>query len=153
MAQTEDFTSFEKQVRLQVYTQFVTTGRAPTTGEVAQALSCSLPDVQTVFQKLAAAKALVLQKSGELLMAEPFSAVPTPFFVEVGNQRWWGNCIWDALGIPAMLKQDAHVVTACGCCNEAMTLDVRDDKLQQPYAGVVHFAIPPREWWNDVVFA
>ncbi|MBE3560569.1 MAG: hypothetical protein IMW89_15320 [Ktedonobacteraceae bacterium] len=153
MTQSEDFTAFQKQVRFQVYTQFVTTGQAPTTGEVAQALSCSRAEVQAAYQQLAAAKALVLQESGEVLMAEPFSAVPTMFAVEVGNRQWWGNCIWDALGIPAMLKQDARVVTACGCCNEAMALDVRDGRLQQTHAGVVHFAIPPREWWNDVVFA
>lgn len=152
MMQTEDLTSFEKRVRLQVYTHFVTTGQAPTSQEVASALSCSLPEVHDAYQRLAAGKALVLQKSGEVLMAEPFSAVPTPFTVEVGAQRWWGNCIWDALGIPAMLRQDARVVTACGCCNEAMTLEVRDGMLRQPHAGVVHFAIPARAWWKDVVF-
>jgi hypothetical protein len=152
MMQTEDLTSFEKRVRLQVYTHFVTTGQAPTSQEVASALSCSLPEVHDAYQRLAAGKALVLQKSGEVLMAEPFSAVPTPFTVEVGAQRWWGNCIWDALGIPAMLRQDARVVTACGCCNEAMTLEVRDGILRRPYAGVVHFAIPARAWWTDVVF-
>jgi DNA-binding transcriptional MocR family regulator len=154
MTQTEGSQSFfEKQVRIHVYTQFITTGRAPTTEEVAQALSCSRSEVQAAYQRLAAGKALVLQKSGEVLMAEPFSAVPTPFTVEVGTRTWWGNCIWDALGIPAMLKQDARVVTLCGCCNEAMTLEVRDGQLQQPHRGVVHLAIPPREWWNDVVFA
>ncbi len=153
MTQTEDLTAFEKQVRFQVYTQFVTTGQAPTTQEVAIALSCSLSDVQAAYQRLAAGKALVLQKSGEVLMAEPFSAVPTPFMVVVGTQMWWGNCIWDALGIPAMLKQDARVVTACGCCNEAMTLEVRDGILRHLHPGVVHFAIPPSEWWNDLVFA
>jgi hypothetical protein len=153
MIPNEDLLSFEKQVRFQVYTQFVTTGRAPTIGEIAYALSCSRPEVQAAYQRLAAGKALVLQESGEVLMAEPFSAVPTPFTVEVGTRAWWGNCIWDALGIPAMLRQNARVVTACGCCNEAMTLEVRDSMLQYPHVGVVHLAIPPREWWNDVVFA
>jgi Alkylmercury lyase len=154
MTQTEPPPSlFEKQVRYQVYAQFVVLGRAPTTEEVAQALSCSRSEVPAAYQQLAAGKALVLQESGEVLMAEPFSAVPTPFAVEVGNRRWWGNCIWDALGIPAMLKQDARVITSCGCCSAAMTLEVRDGRLQQLYAGVVHFALPPRMWWNDVVFA
>lgn len=99
MTQTEDFPFFEKRVRLQVYTQFVTTGQAPTSQEVASALSCSLSELQAAYRRLAAGKALVLQKSGEVLMAEPFSAVPTPFTVEVGTQWWWGNCIWDALGV------------------------------------------------------
>ena len=152
MTQIEELTCFEKQVRLQVYTQFVTTGRAPSIREVAKALSCSPFDVQAAYRRLAEGRALVLQESEEVLMAEPFSAVPTPFVVEVGTKRWWGNCLWDALGIPATLKQDARVVTACGCCNEAMTLEVRDGILLKAF-GVAHFAIPPREWWNDVVFA
>lgn len=154
---TEDSISyFERRVRSQVYNQFVITGRAPTFAGVAQALSCSRSEVQVAFQRLTEGKALVLQSNGEILMAEPFSAIPTPFTVKVGERSWWGNCIWDALGIPAMLKdmsQDAQVITACGCCGEAMTLDIHDDKLQQLDAGVVHLAIPPREWWNDVVFA
>jgi len=152
MTQTEDLIVFDKHIRFQVYDQFVKTGQAPSVAEVAQAVSYSLSDVQAAYQRLAVGKALVLQKSGEVLMAEPFSAVPTAFAVEVGTQKWWGNCIWDALGIPAMLKQDARVVTACGCCNEAMTLEVRDGQLLKA-PGVVHLAIPPREWWNDVVFA
>jgi hypothetical protein len=84
--------------------------------------------------------------------AEPFSAVPTAFYVEVGKHAWWGNCIWDALGIPAMLKEDARVITACGCCNDAMTVEVRNGELLHP-SGLVHFALPPKDWWKDVVFA
>jgi hypothetical protein len=152
MAQTEDSNILDKCIRFQVYTQFVKTGQAPTIAEVAKAVSCSPSDVQAAYQRLAAGKALVLQKSGAVLMAEPFSTVPTAFAVEVGTRMWWGNCIWDALGIPAMLKQDARLMTACGCCNEAMTLEVRDGKLLNA-PGIVHFAIPPREWWQDVVFA
>jgi hypothetical protein len=36
-------------------------------------------------------------------MAMPLSAIPTPFQVEVGGRHFFGNCIWDALGIVAML--------------------------------------------------
>lgn len=88
MMQTEDGSFFEKRVRLQVYTHFVTTGQTPTSRKVASALSCSLSEVQDAYRRLAAGKALVLQTSGEVLMAEPFSAVPTPFIVEIGAQRW-----------------------------------------------------------------
>lgn len=152
MTQIENLNEFDKRVRFQVYAQCVTTGQIPMAQEVAQTLSCSLADVRAAYQRLAEGKALVLQKSREVLMAEPFSAVPTTFAVEVGERMWWGNCIWDALGIPVMLKQDARVVTACGCCNEAMALEIQAGKLLKA-PGVVHFALPPREWWNDVIFA
>ena len=120
--------------------------------ETAEALSSTLYDVQAVYQRLADGRALVLQGNGEILMAEPFSAVPTPFQVEVGNRSWWGNCIWDALGIPAMLNVDARIVTACGCCNDSMVLEVKDGLLTGT-TGIVHYAIPPKDWWKDIVFA
>lgn len=151
MNQIQESQHTDKQVRFQVYRHFLTTGRAPTRQEVANALALPLPDVQGAYQRLAEGKALVLQKSGEVLMAEPFSAVPTAFVVEIGTRMWWGNCIWDALGIPAMLKEDARVVTTCGCCNEAMTLEIQGSTLRKS-PGVVHFALPPRAWWDDVVF-
>jgi hypothetical protein len=151
MIPDEALMSFDKHIRFQVYTHFLTAGRAPTMREVAEALRLPLINVQEAYQRLAMGKALVLQEGGEVLMAEPFSAIPTAFVVEVGTRRFWGNCIWDALGIPAMLKQDARVMTACGCCSEAMTLEIRDGQLLNA-PGIVHFAIPVKEWWRDVVF-
>jgi hypothetical protein len=148
----QDTELFDKHVRSQVYAYFLKTGQAPTTGKIAKALSCPLLEVRAAYQRLAAGRALVLQEDGEVLMAEPFSAVPTVFSVEVGKHSWWGNCIWDALGIPAMLKENARIVTSCGCCGESMVLEVKEGLLLDA-PGIVHFAIPPRDWWNDVVFA
>lgn len=152
MTQTQDLGQFDKRVRLYIYEYFVKLRRAPTALQCAQALSVSLPDVQGAYRRLAEGRALVLQSNGEILMAEPFSAVPTAFYVEAGTLAWWGNCIWDALGIPAMLKADARIVTACGCCNDAMTIEISNGSLVNP-SGLVHFFLPPRDWWKDVVFA
>jgi hypothetical protein len=143
---------FEKRVRSYIYDHFVKTGQAPGVAQCAQALSSSTSEVASALRRLAEGRALVLQENGEILMAEPFSAVPTPFYVEVGTHAWWGSCIWDALGIPAMLNEDARVVTACGCCNTAMAVDIRNGELAQA-AWLVHFAIPPKDWWQDIVFA
>lgn len=142
----------DKQVRHYIYKHFVTTGQAPTLSHCAQAFSCPISDVRAASQRLADGRALVLQSNREILMAEPFSAVPTPFVVEVGNHSWWGNCMWDALGILAMLQEDGRVLTACGCCNDAMQVEVRAGNLVDA-SGCVHIALPPREWWKDVAFA
>jgi hypothetical protein len=152
MPPTTDVTLFDKQVRAQVYAHFVQIGQAPAMSELAQALARPLSDVQAAYQRLAAGRALVLQDNGEVLMAEPFSAIPTAFAVQARGQQWWGNCIWDALGIAAMLNADAHIATSCGCCGLAMALEVQAGTLQAA-PGVVHYAVPPRDWWNDVVFA
>ena len=80
--------TFEKRVRLYIYNHFVEKGKAPTMVETAEALSSSLLHVQGAYQRLADGRALVLQGNSEILMAEPFSAVPTSFQVEVGNRSW-----------------------------------------------------------------
>lgn len=152
MTQASQSELFDKQVRRFIYEHFAQYRQAPTVLQCAHALASDESHIQAAFRRLAEGKALVLQNNGEILMAEPFSAVPTAFYVEVGAHAWWGNCIWDALGIPAMLKQDARVVTACGCCNDAMTVEIRDGELINA-SGVVHFAIPPKDWWQNVVFA
>lgn len=152
MVQQQGSLDFDKHVRHFIYKHFVNTGQAPTLLQCTQAFSCSLADARAAYQRLADGRALVLQSNAEILMAEPFSAVPTAFHVEVGNHAWWGNCIWDALGIPAMLLEDARVVTACACCNDAITLEIRSGALVDT-PGIVHFAIPPKDWWKNVVFA
>ena len=102
--------------------------------------------------RLSASRVLVLQPgSGEVLMANPFSAVPTPFLVEAGPRRWWGNCIWDALGIPAMVGTDARLLTSCPDCGESISLEICEGAVGAAQA-VAHFVVPVAHWWDDIVF-
>jgi len=108
-------------------------------------------EVQPALERLCATHAFVLQENGELWRAAPFSAVPTAFPVKIGRNSWYGNCIWDALGIPAMLHKDARIDASCACCNFEMVLEVKDGRLL-PREGIGHFAVPAREWYQDIVF-
>lgn len=145
-------TTLDQSVRHYLYDHAMRQGLPPTIVETASTLSCALEDVQASFNRLAAAHILVLQQeAGEILMANPFSAVPTPFHVLVGPRAYYGNCIWDAMGIPAMLKQDALIQASCSCCGTAMRLEIKSGSLQ-PASGLAHFAIPAAHWWDDIVF-
>ncbi|MCU1304633.1 MAG: hypothetical protein JWQ87_4917 [Candidatus Sulfotelmatobacter sp.] len=151
---------FNNRVRVRLYQLFVEFGRCPTVAEVAGDLDCGVSEVTEAFKQLAAAHVLVLQPgSGEILMANPLSAVPTPFVVEAekaetetNSRTFYGNCIWDALGVISMLQRDGRVLTSCGCCGESITLTVHDGAVESNPAGIVHFAIPARHWWDDIVF-
>jgi hypothetical protein len=148
---------FKNRVRVRLYDLFLEMCRCPSIAEVAADLRCPVSEVATAFQELAAAHMLVLQPgSGEVLMANPLSAVPTPFVVETqadgATRSWYGNCIWDALGVIAMLQGDGRVLTSCGCCGESMTVSVRQGRVEATPQGLVHFAIPARHWWDDIVF-
>ena len=141
-------------VRQYVYDQVIHTGLMPTINETASAISRTPNEVRSSFHRLGEAHMLVLQKgSGEILMANPFSAVPTPFLVRAAGRSYYGNCIWDALGIPAMLNEDAVIEASCGCCGTAMNLAVSNGSLDEPQRrGIAHFAIPAAHWWDDIVF-
>jgi len=144
--------TLDQKVRHYVYDQTMNTTASPTVAETAAALSTTPAEVQASFQRLADAHMLVLQRdTGEILMANPFSAVPTPFLAQVGGQTYYGNCIWDVLGIPAMLKRDAVIQTSCGDCGTSMTLQIVNGALK-PAVGIVHFAVPAAQWWADIVF-
>lgn len=147
---------FNNRVRLRLYELFVEKGICPLKADLTADLGCSLEDVEAAFHELATAHMLVLQPGGEVLMANPLSAVPTAFLVETGargNQRsWYGNCIWDALGIIAMLQEDGRVLASCGCCGQSMRVEVRAGKAESEPPGIVHFALPARQWWDDIVF-
>ncbi len=139
-------------VRRHVYDVTLGRGYPPTLAEAAAGLHVTQTDILASLQRLAAAHVLVLQPdTGEILMANAFSAVPTPFEVELQAFSCYGNCIWDALGIPVMLKQNARIRTACADCGSAMELSVMDGRLSSA-DGIIHFALPARRWWDDIVF-
>jgi hypothetical protein len=54
------------------------------------------------------------------------------------------------LGIVSLLGGRGRVRTACPDCQEPISLEVVDRQLQQVDA-VVHFAVPARLWWDDII--
>jgi hypothetical protein len=152
MSANQNIEAFDSRVRLSVYRHFIRTGRAPSQEETARAVSHPARDSRAALRRLAAHHALVLQDGAdEVLRAAPFWAVPTRFHVEVGKRFYWGSCIWDALGIPVMLGKNARILAACGCCDHNLTLEVRNGALAK-VRGVVHFAVPARHWYDNIVF-
>jgi hypothetical protein len=143
----------DPDVRAFIYRQALSRGVIPHAAEIAAYFQASLLDVRASFTRLADAHMLVLEpEGGEILMAMPFSAVPTSFVAESAFFRSYGNCVWDGLGILAMLHRDGIVETSCGCCGAAMELRV-EHGLVREIDGVVHFGVPVRHWWDDVAFA
>jgi len=143
--------SLDARLRIYIYRFFISHGRSPSVAELTRGMAHPLNDVKTALKRLSQTHAFVLQENGELWRAAPFSAVPTAFPVKVGRRSYYGNCIWDALGVPAMLHRNARIDASCACCNFAMVLNVEDGQLL-PHKGVGHFAVPTRQWYQDIAF-
>ena len=141
----------DAHLRQFIYRHVIRESRAPTVAEMAAALSFSMRKTRSALARLARTHAFVLQENGELWRAAPFSAVSTAFPVRSGKRAWYGNCIWDALGIPAMLHQNARIDASCGCCNHEMVLRVEEGRLLAP-KGMVHIAVAARHWYDDIGF-
>jgi hypothetical protein len=143
----------ELRVRNAVYAAFVRDGVAPSLEETAVALGLAAPTVAEAYRRLHEEHALVLEQDGERLrMLNPFSIVPTPHRVEAAGRAWYGNCAWDALGIPAALHEDGVIHSECADCGEPLELVVRDGRLTRGAELLTHVVVPARQWWNDIVF-
>ena len=141
----------DRRVRLFVYRHLLRREKCPTVVEIASSLRASTRTVRASVTRLSESHAFMTQENGELWRAAPFSCIPTGFPVTVGRKSWFGNCIWDALGIPAMMKKDAHIGAACGCCNFDMPVEIGAGELRSG-EGIIHIAVPARHWYKDVVF-
>ncbi|HXX39408.1 MAG TPA: organomercurial lyase [bacterium] len=143
----------DSEIRLWIYWYFASTGRAPSPVEVAREFVLTPDQAERALTRLQReADALVLiPGSPYIWMAEPFSAVPTSFLVRSREMQWWGNCVWDAFGILALLGVDGEISTACPNSGQALRVTVIGNGLAET-AGIVHFAVPARDWWRDIGF-
>lgn len=147
-------TSFEADLRLAVYHHFMEAGRAPTPVELAAEFG--VPPMQVVaglrhLQEIHDA-VVMLPEGRYLWMAEPFSAVPTSYVATTDDGRsWFGNCIWDGLGILVVVGADGVVSSGCPATGETIELMVESGRLASTDT-IAHFAVAASEWWRSIGF-
>lgn len=138
-------------IRLAVYRHFVANGSPPTYAEMARQVGIAPEEARQAYRRLHQQHALFLEPGGETIrMANPLSAVPTPYGVFVDGRQLWANCAWDSLGIPAMLHAEARIEAVLAHSGDTVTYAVKGGALQAD-GGVVHFPLPFRRWYDDLV--
>ena len=130
------------ELRRRILAFFAETARAPTPVDVDA--------TQDDYRRLERAHALFLDADGAIVMASPFSGVPTAYTAEADGRSWAANCAWDGLGILAALGRDGAVQTTCSDCGEPLALDIRGGQLAETEA-VAHFLVPAAAWYDDLV--
>ena len=140
------------QVKLAVYEYFAETGRRPTSEEIAVRVGADSSTVVDAYKRLRGLRVLVLEDDGaSIRMAPPFSGVPTQHVVESAGVRYFANCAWDALGVPAALGRPAAVHSRCEQSGEPLHLEVAPDG-PEPCDWLFHCLVPAARWWDDIVF-
>lgn len=139
------------ELRNLTYRLLAEAGRTPRSDEVSRASGRSPENVRTGWQRLHEAHALVLDPVGEILLANPFSAVPTAYRVQADGRWWYGSCAWDAFGICAALHADGRIETSCPDCDEPISLELRGGRPDDESL-LFYCPVPAASWWDDIVF-
>ena len=135
-----------------VYRTIVDTTRPPTVDDAAAHFGIGTDRAADLYRELHRRHALFLEPgTTSVRMANPFSALPTPFRVHARGKSYWANCAWDALGVPAALHCDATIETQCASSGRPVTLVVRDRQVSGQ-GELIHFLVPFRRWYDDLVF-
>jgi hypothetical protein len=139
-------------IRAYVYHHFADTTRAPSVDETAEHFVLTHEEAVSVYEELHNRHAFFLNPdTHDILMANPFSNIETPFRVHANGITYFGNCAWDSLGIPASLHSDADVEAACSQSGEQISLQVRDGSVSGSDV-LIHFLVPFKHWYDDLVF-
>ena len=140
------------EIRAFVYDHFKETTQPPSVEDTAARFDLTNDETVSAYEELHQRHAFFLDPgTHNILMANPFSAVETPFKVNVNNKTYFANCAWDSLGIPAALHSDAQIEAACSQSGQPIQLNIKDGKVSSSDA-MVHFLVPFYEWYNDLVF-
>ena len=138
-------------VRRFVYQFLVERERPPAIDETSAALGITAEQAREAYERLHRRHALFLEPGTlHVRMAHPFSARPTPFRVHVGTHVYYANCAWDMLGISAALYEDARIEAVYADTGESALFSVVDGHVHG--RGVVSFALPFRQWYDDLIF-
>ena len=139
-------------LRNATYALFVREGRAPTADDLARETERPEDEVRAAWRRLHDEHAIVLDEAtGEIRMANPFSAVSTPHRVEAAGRTWYANCAWDAFGVLAALGADGRIETTCPDCDAPLVVEVRDGRPDDESL-VFHSLVDAAHWWDDIVF-
>lgn len=141
------------ELRFFVYGRFVETGTAPTRMTLASLVG-DLDHVDGLLRQLHDLHMLVLDdrpdRVGEIRMALPFATDATNFRVTTDQGAWWANCAWDSLAVLAVLHSDGRIESTWSDTGEPVDLRIVDGQLDDGH-GHIHFAVPARRWWDDIV--
>jgi hypothetical protein len=143
---------FHWALRTEVFRHFAATTCAPPLDALTAWADRSRDEVLAALDALEAGRHLALlpDRSG-IWMAHPFSSLPTAYPVDTERGRYWANCGWDSLGIPAILGTDGWTETTCAGSGAAIAYGVKAGRRAGD-DGVVHLVVPPRNAWDDIGF-
>jgi hypothetical protein len=144
--------SLDARVHHLVIKSFVERGFAPSLHAIATEGAAPPEQVAASLRRLHDGHALVLHPgTTDVWIAHPFSSSPTATWVDGGHLGWWAPCLWCAMGIVTLAAPGrATVYARLGGEREEVRIELDAGRLVSDDLPV-HFAVPARNAWDNVV--
>lgn len=142
-----------RDVRKYIFDYFLENCRAPVLEEIMSRFGMTRDAGAEVLEELEVAHHVIrVPATNRILMANPFSALDTPFRVSVGNKRYFGACAWDAVAYHVMLGRDTQVDSYCHHCAERISIWFKNGVASsKPPMPLVYLSLPASKWWENIV--
>ena len=140
-------------VRAFIYEHFAESTCAPAIDDIARRFDITSEQAGQALATLHERHALFLEPgTTNVRLANPFSAIPTPFKVDVRGKSYWANCAWDCFGIVVALHaSEASIYSTCAHSGSALCISITHDQIIS-MGEIVHVFVPFQHWYDDLVF-
>jgi hypothetical protein len=143
-----------RHVRKYIFDHFFEQSTAPALEEVMQKFQLSRKEAFTRLRDLEADHHILLVTGTQrILMANPYSAVTTPFRVCAGDKRYFANCAWDTVSMHVMLDKDAIIESYCHHCAEPIKISLNAGKASSsdPPEPLIFLSVPVARWYDNLI--
>jgi hypothetical protein len=135
----------------QIIRGLLDTGACPSNADLCQLFGVEEPVLHDRLRQLADAHGVVLDPhEPRPWVIHPFSLTPTATCVESSTHTWWAPCVWCGLGVATLAGGDVRLHTRVGGESEPVVITLKDGQTVNGNQCCTHFAIRPRDAWNNV---
>jgi hypothetical protein len=146
--------SEQRQMRKYIFDHFFEQATPPTLEEAMQRFSLSRAEAFARFKEVEADHhVLLVPGTQRILMANPYSAVTTPFRVHLGGKQYFANCAWDTVSLHVMLGSEARVESYCHHCAEPIGLELSGGKVVSslPKKPLIFLSVSVARWYDNLI--
>jgi hypothetical protein len=137
-----------------IFDHFLEYTTAPPLEEIMQRFKLTRNEAFESFKELEADHHILpVPGTQRILMANPYSAVSTPFRVYVKRKRFFANCAWDSVSLHVMLGLDARVESFCHHCAEPIEISLSEGEVKssKPSSPLIFLSTPVSRWYDNLI--
>jgi hypothetical protein len=125
-------------------------GFVPGRAKLQELVAAGATSVAEALERLEASHSLICHPGHTApWVIHPFSLSPTATWVQARKLGWWAPCIWCALGIAVLVREDVVIHSRIGGESENLSVHVSGGLVRESDI-VTHFAVPLRSAWDNV---